>query len=145
MALKKIFLLSAFLGVFLLLAALPVEAGRPRQAKNKPNSQISALTASMGIRAWVRFRPDRRAVLVNFSGFNKLKSVSYDFFYKSNGVSQGAEGTVALDDADTKTLLFGTCSSGVCTYHTNITDAYLKITSILKDNRKVIKTYRLKV
>ena len=95
----------------------------------------------------VKFRGDRRAVIINFTGLTNAKSVTYSLTYNSNGIAQGAMGTITkiTTSSDARELLFGTCSHGVCRYHTGITDASLVITSKLKSGITTRKSYRLKV
>ncbi len=141
---KKIFCSLSLLFVLLLLFPPSVSAARKRLPKNRsPQRAVAAPT--QGVKAQVRFRADRRALLINFSGFDLLDSGSYELTYKANGIPQGAGGSIILGDTSTKTILFGTCSGGVCNYHQNITDSQLKIISILKSGIKVIKPYRIRV
>ena len=94
-----------------------------------------------------RFRGDRRAVIVNFAGLSNANSVNYSLTYDSNGLAQGAMGTMTniAGSSDSRELLFGTCSHGVCRYHTGITNARLVITSKLKSGITTRKSYKLKV
>lgn len=132
--------------IFFALTASPVLAARKRNPKVRQKAP-SAITysASQGVSSKVRFRPDHRALLITFSGFNNIQSGSYELTYTADGVPQGAGGSIILGDTSTKTLLFGTCSGGVCKYHSNITNAKLKITSITKTGQKIIKPYRIRV
>jgi hypothetical protein len=141
---KKFFCLIIFFLTLLVFLARPAQAARKRVVKStsKAAGQVSV---SRGVGSWVRFRPDRLALLINFSNFGNIQSGSYELTYQANGVGQGAGGSIILGDTDTKTLLFGTCSTGVCTFHTNITGAKLTITSTLKTGQKVLKTYRIRV
>jgi len=95
----------------------------------------------------VKFRGDRRAIIINFAGLNNATSISYSLTYNTNGIPQGAIGTITKfsGSSDSRELLFGTCSKGVCRYHTGITDARLVITSKLKSGFTTRKSYRLKV
>jgi hypothetical protein len=45
----------------------------------------------------------------------------------------------------TRELVFGTASNGVYRYHSNVTNAKLEITSVLKNGQKRIKKFRIKV
>jgi len=140
MNLKYFFLITAiffFIGFWLLS---PVLAARKRTRKVQKSTYVP-----QGVRAYVRFRADRRGLLINFSDFSNLESGRYELIYESNGVTQGAGGTIILGDTDTKQLLFGTCSGNVCNFHPNITNARLSIYSNLKNGTTVLKPYRLKV
>jgi len=131
--------------ILFLLSPSQVQAAKKRVVKTAIRPATTTASASRGVKAWVRLRPDRLALLINFSGFGGIKSGSYELTYSANGIGQGAGGTVLLGDTSTKTLLFGTCSKGVCTYHKNITGARLRITSTLTSGQKVIKSFRINV
>ena len=94
-----------------------------------------------------RFNPGRNGVIISFSGLTNANSVNYSLSYYANGIPQGAMGTITNPtvSTDTRELLFGTCSGGVCRYHTNITNASLVITSKLKSGYTTRKTYRLRI
>jgi len=102
---------------------------------------------SRGITAKVGFRADRKALDITFSNLVVAKKVDYALTYKSKGKQEAVIGVVQPSEKDgaTRELLFGTCSGGVCTYHTEITEAKLIITTTLSNGQKVIKPYRLKV
>lgn len=140
MKIKKLIFLFFVFG-FLFLLTTQVKALVKRVRKPRTGSVV----VSRGVNAYVRFRPDRLALLIDFSNFDNLESGSYQLIYETNGVQQGAGGSIILGDTSTKTLLFGTCSANVCTYHSNITNARLSITSVLKDGTTVLKPYRIRV
>jgi hypothetical protein len=93
----------------------------------------------------VRFNSSRTGIVISFSGLTNATSVTYSLSYDANGIPQGAMGTITNPEVsvDTRELLFGTCSGGVCRYHTNITNAKLVITSKLKSGYTTRKTYRI--
>ena len=95
----------------------------------------------------VRFNPNRTGIIISFSGLTNATSVNYSLSYNANGIPQGAMGTITNQEVsvDTRELLFGTCSGGVCRYHTNITNAKLVITSKLKSGYTTRKTYRIRI
>lgn len=95
----------------------------------------------------VKFRSDRRGVVVTLSNLAVASSVNYSLTYFSRGVEQGVDGAVKIDGGSTaKDLIFGTCSTnGVCRYDTDITDARLTITSTLKNGTRIVKPFKLKV
>ena len=143
---KSITLITIATVALFAFTASPVFAARRRVPKVRQKTPTAiTYSASQGVGSKVRFRPDRRALLINFSGFNNILSGSYELTYTANGVPQGAGGSIIIGDTETKTLLFGTCSGGVCKYHSNIQNARLIITSITKSNQKIIKPYRIKV
>lgn len=141
---KRVIFFLLALVVFFLTIPQDALAAKKRSAPVKAGAKTTS-SASSGVKAWVRFRPDRLALLIDFSGFGNITSGSYELVYQSEGISQGAGGSIILGDTATKTLLFGTCSHGVCRYHTNITGAKLTITSNLPSGQKVVKTYKIKV
>jgi hypothetical protein len=92
-----------------------------------------------------KLRSDRLALIVNFSNLTSASSLTYNLSYNSNGIAQGVGGTIKPTSASvSRELLFGTCSSGVCRYHTNITDMRFVVTTSLKSGGKLIKSYRVK-
>ena len=95
----------------------------------------------------VRFNSTRTGLIISFSGLTNANSVNYSLSYETNGISQGAMGTITNPEVsvDTRELLFGTCSGGVCRYHQNITNAKLVITSKLKSGYTTRKTYRIRI
>ena len=95
----------------------------------------------------VRFNSSRTGLVISFSGLTNATSVNYSLSYNANGIPQGAMGTITNQEVsvDTRELLFGTCSGGVCRYHTNITNAKLVITSKLKSGYTTRKTYRIRI
>ena len=120
---------------------------RPPRGSTKTTAPVGKTSSNTrGVKAQIRFRADRRGLLINFSEFNNINSVTYVLTYTSNGVPQGVRGTVTAETAtDQKELLFGTCSHGVCRYHTNITNAHLIIDSKLSSGLIIRKPYRIKV
>lgn len=139
---SKYLLFFLFILSLLFLVSTHVSALRKRVRKPRTGGGV---VVSSGVGAYVRFRVDRQALLIDFSNFDNLQSGSYQLVYEANGVQQGAGGSIILGDNSTKTLLFGTCSGNVCNYHNNITNARLSITSVLKDSTTVLKPYRIRV
>ena len=95
----------------------------------------------------VRFNSTRTGIVISFSGLTNANSVTYSLSYDANDIPQGAMGTITNSEVsvDTRELLFGTCSGGVCRYHSNITNAKLVITSKLKSGYTTRKTYKIKI
>lgn len=139
----KVKIVIFLLLLFPFLFPTPAHALRKRARKQKPTGGGTYI--SQGVKTNVRFRSDRLGLLINFSNFDNLESGSYELVYETNGVTQGAGGTIILGDTNTKELLFATCSGSVCNFHENISNARLSITSVLKDGRKVLKPYRIRV
>ena len=94
----------------------------------------------------VRYRPDKRALNFSFSNFSGISSVSYVFQYETSGISQGAAGSItALNSpGQSRELLFGTCSTSVCTYHAGLKNAKLTFTANYSNGRTASKVYRVK-
>jgi len=144
---KKTFIFIIIFIIYSLLFTIyfpsPVLAARKRTRKViKPKANPQA---SQAVNAQIRFRPDRLGLLINFSNFTYLESGRYQLIYESNGVTQGAGGTIIPGETSTKELLFGTCSGGVCNWHENISNARLSIYSTLKNGVTILKPYRIKV
>ena len=95
----------------------------------------------------VKFNSSRTGLVISFSGLTNATSVTYSLSYNTNGIPQGAMGTITNPtvSVDTREVLFGTCSGGVCRYHQNITNAKLVITSKLKSGYTTRKTYKIKI
>ena len=141
----KLFYLFFVLGVgFLVLPVRSAYALRKRERKSPSSGQQTAYV-SRGVGVRVRLRPDRLGLQMNFSNFENLESGTYELVYETNGVTQGAGGTIILGDTSTKELLFATCSHGVCRFHENITNARLSITSRLKNGQTVLKPFRIRI
>ena len=141
-------LFSVFLfSVFLFLAAEPTFAKRTLPRAGGTSSMGATSSATSGVTTSVKFRADRLAINAAFKNLSIAKSVSYQLTYTGGGISQGAGGTVSdlTTEPQERELLFGTCSKGVCTYHTGIKNAKFVVTTTLKNGKKVVKTFRLKV
>jgi len=93
-----------------------------------------------------RLRKDRRALLVTFSNLNLVNSFTYELTYLGSGIDQGVFGNVTPkgETSTSRELLFGTCSHGVCRFHTGITDMKFKVTATLKNGQTIVKKYRVK-
>lgn len=102
--------------------------------------------AKSSIPSAVSYRSDKQGILFSFTNFTGLESVTYSFTYSSNGIQQGAGGTITSvnNPTSSRELLFGTCSSGVCTYHRNLSNAKLVLTAKLTNGKRVSKIYRIK-
>jgi len=122
----------------------PVHAAKPFVAKKAAVRK----TTSRGfvIPVSVRFRPDRRGILFSFTNFSGIESVSYSFTYTTNGQPQGAGGTITSgnDPSSNRELLFGTCSTAVCTYHSNLANSRLVFTAKLANGGSATRAFRIK-
>ena len=83
---------------------------------------------------------------MSFGNFSGIESVSYSFTYTTNGLTQGAGGTITSSNNPTsvRELLFGTCSGGVCRYHHNLSQAKLLLTAKFSNGRTASKSYKIK-
>lgn len=131
--------------VFGILFILPTAV----QAKRKLPALKSASavkSTSSNVTVKVKFRSDRKGVVLNLGNLSAASGVSYDLIYDTRGTTQNAGGAVKISgDTNTAEVIFGTCSAGVCRYDSGITNAKLTVTTTLKNGRKVIKPFRLKV
>ncbi len=112
----------------------------PKKTANK------TAVSSSSIPTIVKYRSDKLGILFSFTNFNNIDSVNYSFTYNSNGNPQGAGGTVRASNNPTaeRELLFGTCSTSVCTYHSGLTNARLVLTAKMTNGNTVNKSYRIK-
>lgn len=94
----------------------------------------------------VKYRADKKALNFSFSNFSGLNSVSYIFRYETNGNSQGAAGSVTSTNSPTQSreLLFGTCSTSVCSYHSGLKNAKLTFTANYTNGKKATKVFKIK-
>lgn len=115
---------------------------------NIPGTSVATSSKTKGVNVSVKFRGDRRAIIVTFSNLSIASSVNYTLSYSTRRTTQGASGTInpsASPDPTSRELIFGTCSHGVCRYDTGITNARLVVTTTLKSGKKVVKSFKLKV
>ncbi len=139
--------LSLVLIIFLTLFVFPQIA----QAKVLPQAAKSGAKTvavkSAGIGVSPKLRSDRRAVVVYFSNLQNAKAVSYSLTYTTSVQEEGAMGAINLTGAQTASqeLLFGTCSKGVCRYHTGIKNAKLEVSYTSTSGKKYLKRFRIKV
>lgn len=70
-----------------------------------------------------------RSVTANFGNLSNVKSVAYQLTYDSNKGPQGAGGSAKVGKSKSlsRTLLLGTCSGKVCTYHSAIKNLKLSV------------------
>lgn len=123
----------------------PILAAKPRVWKT---TQKTTVTSSATQPTYsVKLRADRRALNITFNNVNTANSVTYELIYLSNDLDKGVFGSILPKEGNyaTRSLLFGTCSKTVCTYHPNITNMQFKITAKLKNGKTLIKKYKVKV
>ena len=138
---KRYLILITMLAFF--IASSAVEAKLLPQAKKSGKAGIRYSGPSVS----VKLRKDRQALNVYFSGVQNASSISYTLSYQTNGKDEGAGGSI--DPSGTyslsRELLFGTCSSGVCRYHTGITNAKFEVVMNLNSGKKITKRFRIRV
>lgn len=133
--------------IILALIALFIFA-QTAQAKVLPQARKStARTASNGISVYPRLRADRKAVIVNFANLQNAKGVSYMLTYQTSTQQEGAMGGINLTGtpSHSQELLFGTCSKGICRYHTGINNARLEVSYTTTSGKKYLKKFKIKV
>lgn len=136
-----------FVGAFVLFTNNSHARTLPRAFGTQKTTVSKQTNNPNRIGTTVKFRSDRLAVNITFTNLGVASSVSYTLTYNTNGVTQGAGGSISLPALEpvNRELLFGTCSHGVCRYDSNISNAKLVVTTVLKSGVKVIKTFKLKV
>ncbi|MDH7476232.1 MAG: hypothetical protein QHH09_02035 [Microgenomates group bacterium] len=143
---KKIFFLVIILLAGGLIFLNKTWAGRllPRFSRSRTTTNRRAVA---GISVSVKFNSARNGIILSFNNLSRASLVSYSLSYQTNGKDEGALGTIspAGENSTSRELLFGTCSAGVCRYHTNITNARLEITTTLLSGVKTLKKYRIKI
>jgi len=137
------------ISIVILATAILLDLPSTVQAKRTLPALKSVSTAkstSTGVTVKVKFRPDRKGVILNFGNLTTATGVGYDLIYDTRGTTQNAGGAIKIssDIANTE-VIFGTCSSGVCRYDSGISNAKLQVFITLKNGRKIIKPYKLKV
>jgi len=89
----------------------------------------------------------KRSVTIYLKNLQLASSVTYQLSYLTNGKPEGAGGTITPKKkySLSRTLLFATCSAGVCRYHKNITNALVTVTIKYKSGKTATKTFKLKI
>lgn len=117
-------------------------------AKVLPRSRgVSRSGGRTGYFVSARLRPDRLALNVTFNNVGPVADISYSLSYQTAGNQEGAGGSIQPTGAGslTRELLFGTCSAGVCRYHTGITNAKLEVTTTFKSGKQAVKRFKIRV
>lgn len=147
---RKLAFIFFFLAALFLIYPQGVYAKRtlPQAGAKKAVSKAQTRGGAKGVNVSVKFRGDRKAIIATFSNLEIASSVSYTLSYTTGrGIREGAGGTISDLSAGitSRELLFATCSAGVCRYHTGIKNAKFTVTTTLKNGKKVVKNFRLKV
>lgn len=140
--------MSKKIAILLLVLTLLVGTTGTIEAKKKLPVSTKTTTTAVASKPTisVRIRGDRRAIIASFNSLTTASSVSYSLSYVSRGIGQGVGGSMpTTSNSASREIIFGTCSGGVCRYDSGITDAKFVVTSTLKNGRKVIKTFRIKI
>ena len=108
-------------------------------------SKTTSVASGVGVSAKLRRNPN--TLVVYFSNLSKASNVQYMLSYQSEGVEQGVGGSLSLggENSAQRELLFGTCSSGVCRYHTGISNARLEVTITTTAGKTLIKRFKIRV
>jgi hypothetical protein len=145
---RNILMVLAVFALFSIFNDVTVFAAKKFVPKRAAPAAKKKSTGNSGvyIPSVAKYRGDKQGILLSFANFNGIESADYSFTYNSNGVPQGAGGTIRSSNNPTaqRELLFGTCSSGVCTYHHNLTNAQLSLTVHFTNGSTSSKTYRIK-
>lgn len=150
MTYKNCFLFLASIGfLFSFFFALPsdIQAKKvlPRFASTSTTSKVKT-TDKTKPQISVKFRSDRKAIIVTFGNLPVAKTVSYNLVYTANGVEQGFGGSITeLTGTQTREIVLGTCSHGVCRYDTAIKNAKFSVTYKLSNGKTYVKNFRLKI
>ena len=132
-----------FLAYFAVLATQVNARILPRfQNKGAPKGTVYS-----GLIVSPRLRTDRRALLVTFNNLQKVKNTTYTLIYQTAGKDEGASGSLDSSTGNSlnRELIFGTCSSGVCRYHTNLTSMRFEVISELPSGKRSLKRYRIRI
>lgn len=143
---KKISTILIIFFSFSLINPSFVSAKLLPQARNTGSSVSKSKPVSSGISIFPKLRRDKKALNISFGNLQNADSIEYTLIYKTNGKDEGTVGTVPLNNNSHSTeILFGTCSSGVCTYHTNISNMRLEVKSTLKSGKKTVRKYKIRI
>lgn len=143
MRINKIGILGLITTLLLVFNVTKVEAAKKFVPKKSTGGYVRT---SESIPVSVHYRPDKLAILFSFPSFSGIDSVNYSFTYSANGNPQGAGGTVRAGNNPSaeRELLFGTCSTSVCTYHSGLSGARLVFTATMTNGHTITKSFRIK-
>ncbi|OIP82482.1 hypothetical protein AUK04_04665 [Candidatus Roizmanbacteria bacterium CG2_30_33_16] len=112
--------------------------------QGKPAAKV---VVASGVVVSPRLRFDRGALVVYFGNLNKANSVTYTLMYQTSGVDQRVSGTLDSTNGNSliRELYFGTCSSGVCRLHGDLSNMKLEVTSDLTNGKKTLKRFKIKI
>lgn len=136
-------MLIIFLSLFIFTETIQAKV-LPQAAKTGAKT---AVVKSAGIIVSPKLRADRRAIIINFGNLQNAKSVSYALTYNTAIQQEGAIGSLNLSgiNSASEELLFGTCSKGVCKYHTGIKNAKLEVSYTNLSGKRYLKRFRIRI
>lgn len=125
--------------VFLALLFVAVSITNPVGAKAKPAPKKTNVIISPVL------AKSNKSVSVYFANLQKVSSIQYELSYLTNGKPEGAGGTINTKKkySLSRTLLFGTCSAGVCRYHSKLRKATLTVIITFTNGTTVTKKFKL--
>jgi hypothetical protein len=87
------------------------------------------------------------SVILTFINLSAVKKITYELTYDTHGMNQGVGGSISVSGQPTESrdLYFGTCSKGVCTPHTGITNAEIIVQTFLTNGNRISKRYRIRI
>lgn len=145
MQIKKILIILAILVLSAGAGSGDVVFAKKALGSRKTVATRSVSQSSGGAPTKIKFRSDRRAIIVNFSNLNNYSKVTYTFSYSTRGTTQGSTGSVpTTSSTQVREFPFGTCSGSVCRYDSGITNAKFTVVSTATSGKKYSKTSRLK-
>lgn len=140
----------SLLGLLLFLALIKPDPAAAKKIlprfQGRASSSVS-VSPSSRVSVSPRLRSDRLALVVTFGNLQNASSVTYGLTYLTADREEGAGGTIRYqgDNLATRELLFGTCSKGVCRYHSAISNMKFEVISTLNSGVKILKRYRVRV
>ncbi|OGK24415.1 hypothetical protein A2954_02890 [Candidatus Roizmanbacteria bacterium RIFCSPLOWO2_01_FULL_37_12] len=140
---KKLILIIILLFLFLAKTTQVVEAKLLPRFRTVSKKGVGF---SSGVVVSPRLRPDRKALNVFFNNLSKAKNITYTLIYQTDGKDEGISGSIdsSSGNSTTRELLFGTCSAGVCRYHTNLSGMKLEIETTLLNGKKTLKRFKIR-
>lgn len=142
----KVFFLLFFSFIFVSSDVIAAKLlPRFRSGGKGPSASLRVNPSGVGVSA--KLRADRKAIILSLSNLTKARSVTYTLIYKTIGKDEGVSGSIDSSSGKNarRELLFGTCSAGVCKYHTNISSMSLEVVTELLSGKKTLKRFRIRV
>ncbi len=123
-----------------LMPPIPTNTNTPTPSKTPTPSHTPTPSPTPSPAASLEVSADKKEVKLKIENLFTYKSLSYVFNYESAEGQQGGKGSAGLiiDNRYEKVIPFGTCSSGVCTYHTDPKNVLFKI-DIFKESSESVK------